>query len=175
MGRGLRAKLVAVGLIVALAGVGCQSNAPDPSADRGGASTSTPAAVSKAELIEQVDAICAENGAATQAARPVDPTDVGEVTQHYRQYLELGRVAVDKAEALGPPDTDVEAWEQLIADMHAFLDVLEADLEQVVVWTVTNDGAALRSSEVGLAQQRWVDESKAFGLKVCGTPGTSSA
>ena len=140
-------------------------------------SATTQPAISKADLIEQVDTICTGVGDEMRAALPADPTNVDQVTRYFRRYVEVNRAAIDKAEALGPPDTDVQAWETLIADMHAAVNAVEANLDQVVRWIVANDTAAYLASEVGQAQQRFADESKAFGLKVCGTPigQTSSA
>ncbi len=140
----------------------------------GGESTTAPpvetaetTALSKAELISQGDAICAEANAAIGSAGSTGSEASAEVTQVAGLYAGM----VERLKALGPPSDESAGYPEFIAAAEG---LVQAE-DDVKLAYEREEGEALStaSAEVSSALSEFESSAEAFGFEKCAEAPTA--
>ncbi len=157
---GCRAYFLATMAIVATIAAGCGGGG-DSSTDTTVATTSNPTNLTKDELIQQGDGICAEVNAAVGT---IESSSVDE-TAKLSQEADLYSGMMDRLEGLGTPD-DATGPD----DVYKAGDDLVQAQQNAQLAAERNDSAALTSAQADAASafSSFQDAASSYGFKECG-------
>lgn len=166
-------RLLAVVPLAALAIAGCGGGGGDESTAAAPVETTETTALSKAALIEQGDAICAEVNAAVGSAGSTSSEAGEEVVQVAGLYSGM----VERLKGLGPPSDESAGYAEFISAAEALAQA-EGDVKLAYE---REEGEALTSAstEVSSALSEFESAAEAFGFESCAeapsapTPGGS--
>jgi hypothetical protein len=146
--------IVAVGLIAA--GCGSDDNGnDDSSSSSSGTGTDTTASLSKAQWIEQADAICKESNATIEAGSPGNDATAQEVDAYVTDTIVPAvQSQLDDIRALGTPTEEGDQADAIIQEAQTALDQLKAD------------PTALSKGQDPFADAN--ADAQSFGMKECG-------
>jgi hypothetical protein len=155
-------KLLFASSLAALAFAGCGGGGEDDSTEA--TTEAAPAALSKADLISQGDAICAEVNAAVGSVAASESADETE------RVADLYVGLVESLERLGPP-----AEEAGYAEFKAAADELSRIEGEVKLAAEREDIAAVEEAggEAVAALERFETEAQAYGFESCGDEPTA--
>jgi hypothetical protein len=146
--------VVAAGLIAA--GCGSDNNGnDDSSSSTSGTGTDTTASLSKAQWIEQADAICKQSNDTIQAGSPGNGATADEVDAFVTDtVIPAVQSQLDDIRALGDPTEEADQAKAIVDEAQTALDQLKAD------------PTSLRQGQDAFADAN--ADAKAFGMKECG-------
>ncbi len=159
MRRGLISAFVAFAVLVS----GCDGGGSDVSEqENGGAS-----AITKAEFIERIDAICA-SGHAIEGLEP--PENLAESERFLRRVLPVIRSQLDRIRAVGePPERDSATYIEWFEARDGIVETTARMIE------AARDGDRAQFGRLAMLQQELdaqADEAaRAYGFEVCGVSG----
>lgn len=144
--------------VTALLIAGCGGGSSD-SSESTATTTAAPAAMSKAELIEQGDAICAKTYAVTGTL------NLEGTTGEARRIAGLHSIMIKRLLALGTPQETEYSYAEYTTAAHA----LVASSEEIVLVAKKDDPAALRVAESGSLSTLSMFQglAGAYGFKDC--------
>jgi hypothetical protein len=147
--------VVAAGLIAA--GCGSDDNGnDDSSSSTSGTGTDTTASLSKAQWIEQADAICKESNDTIEAGSPGNDATSQEVDAYVTDTIVPAvQSQLDDIRALGTPTEEGDQADAIIQEAQTALDQLKSD------------PTALSKGQDPFADAN--ADAQAFGLKECGS------
>lgn len=126
--------------------------------------TETVAPLSKAEFIQQADAVCEEaNTAIAQFAA------AGEGVTEADQIAQLRQGVIDEIQSLGPPDEDRRTLDDFLAGMEG---QVEAG-EKIALANDRGTDTAQFEAELDTAQAQALTAGEAYGFEECGQEPTS--
>jgi hypothetical protein len=153
--------LLAVVPVLSLVAVGCGGGGDDETSAPTVAATAEPTTLTKAELLEQGDAICAEVNAAVGTVSSSSTEPASRVAQEANLYEGM----VERLKGLGTPD-DATGYEEFIGAA----DALAQAQSDAALAAARGDSAGLQAaeSEASSALASFQSAADVYGFEECG-------
>jgi hypothetical protein len=155
--------LLALAVLVALLVAGCGGGGDETTESAPATTTEAPEKLSKAELIEQGDAICAETNAAIGALSSEVEADTLPETTEKTSNLYIGMV--ERLQELGAPEGAESSFTSFMEAAEEFAKVEN----EVKLATEREDSEALgeASTEAGPALEEFETQAETYGFEEC--------